>query len=53
LRVIINLGYAGGERDLKEDDPSIVVEDFFGSFVATGICTECQNRVAIAEFECA
>ena len=53
LSVIVHFEYGGGELDLKEDEPSITVEDFFGSFSVFGICDKCGARNTIASIECA
>jgi hypothetical protein len=51
--VIVHFEYGGGELDLRKEDPSIAVEDFFGSFSARVICLQCQDHVSVAGFECA
>ena len=53
MSVLVHFEYDGGELELKSDEPSITVEDVFGSFLAVGICVKCKAEVSIVEFECA
>ncbi len=53
MSVTAHFQYDGGELDLKEDDPSITVEDYFGCFMAGGKCAKCRDYFSIADFELA
>jgi hypothetical protein len=53
MTVHVHFEYDGGEIDLKEDEPTITVEDFFGRFSAMGTCANCKNKCSIAAFELA
>lgn len=51
--VVVQFQHDEAQLDLKHDEPSIVIEDFFGGFAAYGVCVNCQSRNTIAGFECA
>jgi hypothetical protein len=53
MGVTVHFQYDGGEMDLKDDDPSIDVQDFFGWFDAQGKCANCQEEFSIASIELA
>ena len=38
MSVTVHFEYDGGELDLKADEPTINVQDYFGSFEAKGSC---------------
>lgn len=52
ITATVHFAYDGAERELQGEDPSIPVEDYFGSFSARGSCVECGSEFSIAEFEC-
>jgi hypothetical protein len=53
MSVTVHFQCDGGELDLKRDEPTIAVQDFFGWFQARGLCSKCQSAFSIADFELA
>jgi hypothetical protein len=53
MKVLASFGFDGGELDLKADEPSIQVENYFGSFTANGICVKCGKSYPIGNYELA
>ena len=53
MTVAASFQYDGGEEDMREDDPSIKVEDYFGAFALEGTCAHCKASFEIASFELA
>jgi hypothetical protein len=53
MKVLANFDFDGGELDLKADEPSIEVENYFGWFTANGICVKCGKKFPIGDYELA
>lgn len=53
MHALVSFQYDGGELDLMQDEPTIVVEDYFASFAAYGVCADCNAETCVAALELA
>ena len=53
MKTLATFAFDGGKLDLKADEPSIEIENYFGSFSATGICAKCGTKFPIGDYELA